>query len=453
MIGLTDVLKSPSVWTGKDGVTAVTDLLKSPPLQDKIQLGLMKTGFDTLVKTGQIITPGTDLKAPTGQLYDAAANAGKSLISASAGLVAAPKALSSLSTNALSDIGGLASGALGGLGGLASGATGALSGALSGATGALSGALSGATGALSGAVGSLTGGASLGGLAGSITSNLGSVSELANKGTAQLGGLLANAGKFGVDTAVSWAKGASGATGAIAGITGSLSGAAAGVAGAVSGAVSGLTSGLKTQMDSLAKQGQFAVNFSDFKLPAAVAGIVPAAGFKGTVDRSTLNAATAKLVGSDKIALPNFSPQAVDTSALTDAASKAKGLLSGGLDAGGLLSKASGALGGLGGLGALGGLAAGALGGGGLGGLTGSLSGALGAATGGLGALASSTDSITRGRAGLNPDPGAARFADATKALALQEEYEKLIAKVGRADPAAQALLAELRALLANATV
>lgn len=349
MVGLTDVLKSPSVWTGKDGVTGLTDLLKNPPLQDKIQLGLMKTGFDTLVKTGEIVTPGTDLKKPSGQLYDAAANAGKSLISASAGLVAAPKALSSLPTNALSDIGGLAGGALSKVGGLASGATGALSGA----------------------VGSLTGGAGLGGLAGSTTGNLGSVSELANKGTAQLGGLLANAGKFGVGTAVSWAKGASGATGAIAGITGSLTGAAAGASGTLAGTASGLTSGLKTQMDSLAKQGQFAVNFSDFKLPAAVAGIVPAAGFKGTVDRSTLNAATAKLVGSDKIALPNFSPQAVDTSALTDAASKAKGLLSGGLDADGALSKAKGALGAAsGGLGALGGIP----GVDALGGLTGGLS-------------------------------------------------------------------------------
>jgi hypothetical protein len=353
MIGLTDVLKSPSVWTGKDGVTAVTDLLKSPPLQDKIQLGLMKSSFDTLVKTGEIVTPGTDLKAPTGQLYDAAANAGKNLISASAGLVAAPKALSSLPTNALSDIGGLAGGALSKVGGLASGATGALSGA----------------------VGSLTGGAGLGGLAGSVTGNLGSVSELANKGTAQLGGLLANAGKFGVGNAVSWAKGSTGATGAISGSAGTLGATLGGAINRLNNAnlPAGGASGLKTQMDSLAKQGQFAVNFSDFKLPAAVAGIVPAAGFKGTVDRSTLNAATAKLVGSNKIALPNFSPQAVDTSALTDAANEAKGLLSSGLDATGALSKAKGALGAASGaLGAPGGIP----GVDALGGLTGGLSAA-----------------------------------------------------------------------------
>jgi hypothetical protein len=68
MIRLTDVLKSPSVWTGKDGVAIQSDLLKNPPLQDKIQFGLMKSSFDTLVQTGEIVTPGTDLKAPTGQL-------------------------------------------------------------------------------------------------------------------------------------------------------------------------------------------------------------------------------------------------------------------------------------------------------------------------------------------------------------------------------------------------
>lgn len=401
MIGLTDVLKSPSVWTGKDGVAGVTDLLKNPPLQDKIQFGLMKSSFDTLVKTGEIVTPGTDLKAPTGLLYNAAANAGKSLISPSAGLVELPKELSSLASGSLSSLTSGLSGALGS----ATGALGGLAGSLGGATGALSGALGG------------------------ITSNLGSVSSLANNGTAQLGGLLANASKFGVGTAVEWAKTTSGATGAIAGISGALSGGASGVAnvlsggiggalggatgalsgalggaaGALSGAASKLTSGLTTQMDSLAKQGEFAVNFSDTKLPAAVAGIVPAAGFKGTIDRSTLNAATAKLVGSDKIGLPDFSPQAVDTSALTDAAAKAKGLLAGGLDAGGLLARASGA----GGLGSITGSLNGAISG-----ATSALSGVTGAGgaiSGALGKLPyTGTDSNTLLRLGQSPDPLAA---------------------------------------------
>ena len=409
MIGLTDVLKSPSVWTGKDGVKGVTDILKNSGLQDKIQFGSMKSSFDTLVKTGQIVTPGTDLKAPTGLLYNAAANAGKSLISPTAGLVELPKELSSLASGSLSDLTSGLPGALGsltkGLGGLP-GALGSLTKGIGGLTGG--GGLGGLTG---GALGSLTGG---GGLP--------SVSSLANKGTAQLGGLLANASKFGVGTAVDWAKTTSGATGAIAGITGSLTGGASGVAnvlsggiggalggatgalsGALGGAASKLTSGLKTKMNSLAKQGEFAVNFSDTKLPAAVAGIVPAAGFKGTIDRSTLNAATAKLIGSDKIGLPEFSPQSLDTSALTDAASKAKGLLAGGLDAKGLLARASGA--------------------GGLGSITASLNGAVSSATsalsgvtgaggaisGALGKLPyTGTDSITLGRLGQLPDPLAA---------------------------------------------
>lgn len=314
MNSLTDVLKSPSVWTGKDGVNAVTDLLKNPPLQDKIQLGLVKSSYNTLVETGQIVIPGTDKKAPAGQLYNAAANAGKNLISATAGLVSAPKELSNLPTAGLSNIVGSAAGALSGAAGQVTGAIGSAAGTLSGAVGAV-GALSsagGAAGALSGAVGAVK----------NITNNLPSVSSLANRGTAELGGLLATASKFGVGQTVDWAKGAAG----------------------------NLTSGLKSSMNSLAKQGQFAVNFSDFKLPAAVAGIVPAAGFKGTIDRSTLNAATAKLIGSEKIPLPSFSPQAVDTSALTSAANKAKSALSSGLDASGLLSKATGGIPGAGAL-------------------------------------------------------------------------------------------------------
>lgn len=320
---LTDVLKSPSVWTGKDGVTSVADLLKNPPLQDKIQFGLMRSSFDTLVKTGEIVTPGTDLKMPTGQLYDAAANAGNNLISASSGVVAAPTALSSLASDNLSN---------------------------------LSGTLN------------------------SITSSLPDVSGLANRGSAELGGLLATASKFGVGSAVAWAKGSTSATDAISGAAGSL---ASGASGALSGAVSELTSGLRTQMDSLAKQGQFAVNFSDFKLPAAVAGTIPAAGFKGTVDRSTLNAATAKLIGSDKIPLPSFSPQSVDTSALTDAANKARGLLSGGLDASSLLSKGIGALN--------------------------SADGLVSSVTGALGQAGfNGTDPATLLRLGRSPDPSAA---------------------------------------------
>lgn len=301
-----DVLKSPSVWTGKNGVSKATDLLSNPGLQDKIQLGLMKSSFDTMVKTGDIVIPSAKLKAPTGQLYDAAANAGKNLISPAAGLTSVPKGISSLNLNSL---------------------TSGLSGVLAGATGALAGArgLAGTTGGITNSI--------TGSLPSSLTT---AATSLANKGSAELGGLLANASKFGVGAATSWAKGST-STGSI---SGALSTATSSISG-VTGLTSGLSNSLKTQMNSLAKQGQFAVNFSDVKLPAAVAGVVPAPSFKGTVDRSTLNAAFGKLVGSDKIPLPKFSPQAVDDSALTSAANKARSILTNGLTSSGLPSVGS----------------------------------------------------------------------------------------------------------------
>jgi hypothetical protein len=271
-----DVLKSPSVWTGKGGISKAADLLSNSSLQDKIQFGLMKSSFDTMIKTGDIVIPSAKEKNPVGQLYNAAANAGKNLISPSAGLTTVPQGLGGMNLNSLSGI------------------TGALP--------SIPGALSGATG-------------------------------LVNKGSAELGGLLANASKFGVSTATAWAKGSpltSTVTGALSGATSLLSGTA--------GIASAIPNSLKTQMNSLAKQGQFAVNFSDAKLPAIATGVVPAPSFKGTVDRSTLNAAFGKLVGSDKIPLPAFSPQAVDNSMLATAANKAKSILTTGLNSSGLPS-------------------------------------------------------------------------------------------------------------------
>jgi hypothetical protein len=333
----TSLLNSPSVWTGKDGVAGVTALLSNPALQDKVQFGLMKSSFDTLVKTGQIVTPSTDATAPVGQLYDAAANAGKNLISVTDGLVAAPKVLSNLSSSGLQN---------------------SLASLKDKASGALSGPGSTLTGSINSAVNSLndpnappyTGDdpiirARLGlpqvGQVGLDAFGGAGPAMVANSGTADLGGLLANASKFGVDTAVDWAKGAGnsaldafgGAGPSISGIGGGLPSIPGSLSG-LNGTAEALAVSLKPQMDSLAKQGQFAVNFSDFKLPAAVAGIVPAAGFKGTVDRLTLNSAFTKLVGSSKIASQSFSPQAVDIAAMEAAGLQARAELNGSLPGG-----------------------------------------------------------------------------------------------------------------------
>ena len=49
---LTSVLKSPSVWTGKDGINQVENLLTNSAAQNKIQQGLMTTGVAQLTTLG-----------------------------------------------------------------------------------------------------------------------------------------------------------------------------------------------------------------------------------------------------------------------------------------------------------------------------------------------------------------------------------------------------------------
>jgi hypothetical protein len=49
---LVGVLKSPTVWTGKDGVKSLDGLLNNPGLQDKVQQGLMTSGVADLKSLG-----------------------------------------------------------------------------------------------------------------------------------------------------------------------------------------------------------------------------------------------------------------------------------------------------------------------------------------------------------------------------------------------------------------
>jgi hypothetical protein len=49
---LTDVLKSPTVWTGKDGINSLDNLLASPAKQDGIQQQLMDSGLNQLNQLG-----------------------------------------------------------------------------------------------------------------------------------------------------------------------------------------------------------------------------------------------------------------------------------------------------------------------------------------------------------------------------------------------------------------
>ena len=92
---------------------------------------------------------------------------------------------------------------------------------------------------------------------------------------AQLGSLVQTAGKFGAAAAAAWSKGAA-------------------------------PGDLVNKLNDIAKQGQFAVNFSDSKIPAGAAGEVVAPAAKNTVNRKVLTQSITSFIGSAKVPLINY---------------------------------------------------------------------------------------------------------------------------------------------------
>lgn len=248
-----EVLASPSVWSGRDNLVSLSSLLSNEVAQDQIQEGLIRSSYNTLVETGQIQTNTSTSIPMVGRVYTGTTDNLATAIALGTTVVGA------LSSVNFSAIGGSITTALNGFGkGVDS---------------------------IASKIGNLSfdsfSTASLGSL--SFDKVTGSISNLANRGVAELGGLLNNASKFGVDTATQWAKGLD-------------------------------PSGLTNQLNGLFKQGQFGVNFADFKLPTTVAGFAPAAGFTGTTNRQTVDLATAKIIGSSRIPTPSFGSTSIDES-------------------------------------------------------------------------------------------------------------------------------------------
>jgi hypothetical protein len=250
------VMSSPSVWTGKDGVYSLADLLNDPQIQTKIQTEIMQQGYDELLANGTITKPPqSSVKLSTGQVFT---NLG--LQSASA-----LTALSLLGNN------------LGGLNNLARNAVTS--------SAALNRLLSSANVNLntigSGAINSLTAG--LGNLGNLSSVNFAALSQgLSNRITGSVGALVANASKFGSQATALWAKSGglsfdsigSSLTAGIGSnfnnITGQFSSLANGLTGSVNGLTSNLTnlvpgslSNLTANLDIFGKAGSFATNFAN----------------------------------------------------------------------------------------------------------------------------------------------------------------------------------------------
>ena len=278
----TEILSSPTSWTGKLGVTDINSLLDSSRLQTTVQQGLMNVNFDQLKQLGTI--SGLESAAQLGPLLNVATKFGSGTATA---WLSSATGVSDISSAIASGIGGNISGLLsGGAGSLLSGGAGSL---LSGGAGSL---LSG--GASSALNGLLTGGA------GSLLSG--------GVGT-QLSGLLSG-----------------GAGGAVSSLLSGGSGSAL-----ASSLLS--SSGLTSVMTNFASSAQFA---SVFSLASSFlggggsplqAGIVAAKGYNNTTNRTNLDQAIKAVIGNPKISLPDFSPQGVPGSA----GGALSGLLSGGV--------------------------------------------------------------------------------------------------------------------------
>ena len=95
---LTSVLKSPSVFTGKDGVTSVDGLLNNPSLQSVTQQGLMASGVAGLSTQGiEVPKLPTDLQGGIASIASKSVDIAKSLASGAGSTVSS--AIASLQTS------------------------------------------------------------------------------------------------------------------------------------------------------------------------------------------------------------------------------------------------------------------------------------------------------------------------------------------------------------------
>jgi hypothetical protein len=345
-----NTMNTPSVWTGLGGVTSLDNILADETLQNNIQTNLMTIGFNSLQAAGVIRTvPSAQTKASQGTIYT---NNGLQTFSSLAQL-GGSLALSLLSrpgsfqlpnlstiasgvtnglTSGLSNLGGLANLNVAGIGSGVTGITNQITGQIGalvanaskfGGDAAALWAGAGGLGNVSALTGSLTNiaGGSLTNLAGGITGSLqnltggfgsslnGIASNLTNLNPGSLGNLTGSMDLLG--KASQFATNFNNPLSSLSSLPSLES---------LQGQLSGLASGLSGNFDSLVSSfsnfdfggfADFAGGFGDFGGFGGgggdlVSGTQVAAGFNNTVNRKTVDAATKRFIGSNKIPLPAY---------------------------------------------------------------------------------------------------------------------------------------------------
>jgi hypothetical protein len=385
---LTEVLAAPGLFTGLNGINSVGDFLNSNLAQNSAMSDLLKKGFNSLTASGVISPPVTaSISALKGQIYTQSGLKSLSEVSAATGLSFNISGLTSglpdvsNLTSAFKDsaIGKLATSSVTNLQSLASGAINSVTGSslqnLTGVADKIRGTVNQGVGALVAnagkfgtdltaqwasslpsissitsklpSIGSLTstlpGIPSLGTLSQGIVPGLPTVktamdtlaksSQFATSATGTLNSLT-NLGGTNLGSLSNLSDTATGALSSLSGVTGKLTGAATGALNNLTGAIPNLGnfSSLSRLTDLL---GSGASGILGGVSDSLVAGVKPAGGFSNTVNRATVDVATAKIFGSSKIPTPSFGypdPSSPTVAAILDisaAQEKLKGLQSG----------------------------------------------------------------------------------------------------------------------------
>lgn len=352
------VMNSPSVWTGKGGIYSLNDLLNDSALQNQIQVRLMQQGYNDLLSLGAIDQPKTSsAQISTGQVYTTGGLQTTRSLTATSLLSSTLATLNPTVRNAVlqsTNFNKLITTPNINLNTIGSGAVNSLTSGLSNLN-VLNVASIGAgiNNQITGSVGALVTNASkFGGQATALWAKSGGITGVSNLASTGLGSLGSTVSRL--------------ATGQLTNITGSLSGNLDGITKNLTNLVPGTLTNLNSSLDVFGKAGSFATNFANplsninnigglltpgggvggaltgqlaglsGALPSQLSGLTSAVGnlgsfanigsvgalfggggdlvsgtavaggFNNTVNRSTVDAAIARVIGSSKVPLPTF---------------------------------------------------------------------------------------------------------------------------------------------------
>lgn len=280
-----DFMSSPTPWTGLFGVASVYDILGDLAIQNQIQEQLLDQSYYQLVDNGSIVPPIPKVTTPsisTGHVY----TEDGTLAAASAVtlLTSSPALTNGMFNENINPVGTVPDG----VENLGSDASAVYSYGMSSLTTGAVG-FNTSTGQLPGLSTGFLGGSSAG-----VAASLGSTVN------GDVGALMAIGSRYGVELATNWASGQS--------ITPTLMslGALAGSLIPIPPGLAKVSAKINTVVNTIAKAAQFASSFSNFSLSGLISRVQPAAAFSNTVNRSTLDAAVTRVIGSQLIAPPMY---------------------------------------------------------------------------------------------------------------------------------------------------